>query len=79
MNIRKHTAMAIFAALLATNSAPWIPMALANPVVPAQGALGPKTEAARNGMTVVNINTPNDKGLSHNQYDAFNVDTKGLI
>ena len=79
MNIRKHTAMAIFAALLATNSAPWIPMALANPVVPAQGALGPKTEEARNGMTVVNINTPNDKGLSHNQYDAFNVDNKGLI
>ena len=79
MNIRKHTAMAIFAALLATNSALWIPMALANPVVPAQGALGPKTEEARNGMTVVNINTPNDKGLSHNQYDAFNVDNKGLI
>ena len=79
MNIRKHTTMAIFAALLATNSAPWIPMALANPVVPAQGTLGPKTEAARNGMTVVNINTPNDKGLSHNQYDAFNVDHKGLI
>ena len=71
--------MAIFAALLATNSAPWIPMALANPVVPAQGALGPKTEEARNGMTVVNINTPNDKGLSHNQYDVFNVDHKGLI
>ena len=79
MNIRKHTTMAIFAALLATNSAPWIPMALANPVVPAQGALGPKTEEARNGTTVVNINTPNDKGLSHNQYDAFNVDHKGLI
>ena len=79
MNIRKHTTMAVFAALLATNSAPWIPMALANPVVPAQGALGPKTEEARNGMTVVNINTPNDKGLSHNQYDAFNVDNKGLI
>ena len=71
--------MAIFAALLVTNSAPWIPMALANPVVPTQGALGPKTEEARNGTTVVNINTPNDKGLSHNQYDAFNVDNKGLI
>ena len=79
MNIRKHTAMAIFAALLATNSAPWIPMALANPVVPDQGKLGPKIEEARNGMTVVNINTPNDKGLSHNQYNAFNVDEKGLI
>ena len=71
--------MAIFAALLATNSAPWIPMALANPVVPDQGELGPKIEEARNGMTVVNINTPNDKGLSHNQYNAFNVDEKGLI
>ena len=79
MNIRKHTAMAIFAALLATNSAPWIPMALANPVVPDQGKLGPKIEEARNGMTVVNINTPNDKGLSHNQYNTFNVDEKGLI
>ena len=71
--------MAIFAALLATNSAPWIPMALANPVVPDKGKLGPKIEEARNGMTVVNINTPNDKGLSHNQYNAFNVDEKGLI
>ena len=71
--------MAIFAALLATNSAPWIPMALANPVVPDQGKLGPKIEEARNGMTVVNINTPNDKGLSHNQYNIFNVDEKGLI
>ena len=79
MNIRKHTAVAIFAALLATNSAPWIPMALANPVVPDQGKLGPKIEEARNGMTVVDINTPNDKGLSHNQYNAFNVDEKGLI
>lgn len=79
MNIRKHTAVAIFAALLATNSAPWIPMALANTVVPDQGKLGPKIEEARNGMTVVNINTPNDKGLSHNQYNAFNVDEKGLI
>lgn len=79
MNIRKQTAMAIFAALLATNSAPWIPMALANPVVPDQGKLGPKIEEARNGMTVININTPNDKGLSHNQYNAFNVDEKGLI
>ena len=79
MNIRKHTAVAIFAALLATNSAPWIPMALANPVVPDQGKLGPKIEEARNGITVVNINTPNDKGLSHNQYNAFNVDEKGLI
>ena len=79
MNIRKQTAMAIFAALLATNSAPWIPSALANPVVPDQGKLGPKIEEARNGMTVVNINTPNDKGLSHNQYNAFNVDEKGLI
>ena len=79
MNIKKQTAMAIFAALLATNSAPWIPMALANPVVPDQGKLGPKIEEARNGMTVVNINTPNDKGLSHNQYNAFNVDEKGII
>lgn len=32
-----------------------------------------------NGLPQINIQTPNAKGLSHNKYTQFNVDTKGAI
>ncbi|MFD1803075.1 filamentous hemagglutinin N-terminal domain-containing protein [Mixta tenebrionis] len=32
-----------------------------------------------NGVTVININKANDKGISHNIYDKLNVDKSGLI
>ncbi|MGR3807743.1 two-partner secretion domain-containing protein [Pasteurella testudinis] len=32
-----------------------------------------------NGLPQVNIQTPNDKGLSHNKYQQFDVDSKGVI
>ncbi|WP_427835145.1 hemagglutinin repeat-containing protein [Actinobacillus pleuropneumoniae] len=33
----------------------------------------------QNGLPQVNIQTPNDKGLSHNKYSRFDVDSKGAI
>ncbi|VEB25635.1 heme utilization or adhesion protein [Actinobacillus lignieresii] len=32
-----------------------------------------------NGLPQVNIQTPNDKGLSHNKYSRFDVDSKGAL
>lgn len=34
---------------------------------------------ASTGAAVVEIEGPNDKGLSHNRFDAFNVDEKGIV
>lgn len=34
---------------------------------------------APNGVTVVNINQANSAGLSHNQYQSFNVNATGLV
>lgn len=79
MKLKQYTASALLVAMLVTNSGPWIPMALANPIVPDAGRLGPQMDEACNGTTIVNINTPNGRGLSHNQYDVFSIDNKGAI
>ncbi|TBO29382.1 filamentous hemagglutinin N-terminal domain-containing protein [Aquabacterium lacunae] len=34
---------------------------------------------APNGVPVVNINKANSNGLSHNQYNQYNVDTRGVV
>ena len=79
MNTKQYAASSLLVALLITNTSPWIPLAMANPVVPNSSRLGPKMDVASNGISIVNINIPNDKGLSHNQYDSFNINNDGLI
>ena len=79
MNTKQYAASSLLVALLITNTSPWIPLAMANPVVPNSSRLGPRMDVASNGTSIVNINTPNDKGLSHNQYDSFNINNNGLI
>ncbi|OBX05972.1 filamentous hemagglutinin N-terminal domain-containing protein, partial [Gallibacterium genomosp. 3] len=39
----------------------------------------PTVLATANGIPQINIQTPNKKGLSHNQYHQFDVDRKGVI
>ncbi|MCY9846361.1 hemagglutinin repeat-containing protein [Vibrio caribbeanicus] len=51
---------------------------LANVVIDTSSSNTSRDEAA-NGVEIINIATPNEKGLSHNRYQQFNVDPSGLV
>lgn len=53
--------------------------ALAAGITAAQGGNGPQVGVAGNGAAVVNIVAPSAAGVSHNQYQDFNVGKPGAV
>ncbi|MDR2872522.1 MAG: filamentous hemagglutinin N-terminal domain-containing protein [Xanthomonadaceae bacterium] len=53
---------------------PWCAFAQQVPVTP-----GVQIDRAGNGVPVINIVAPNGRGVSHNQYQRFDVGREGVI
>ncbi|MDR1076907.1 MAG: hemagglutinin repeat-containing protein [Xanthomonadaceae bacterium] len=72
---RRGTGVALACALLTfVFGGPWCAFAQQVPVTP-----GVHVDRAGNGVPVVNIAAPNGQGVSHNQYQQFDVDRAGVI
>ncbi|MBD2809311.1 hemagglutinin repeat-containing protein [Xenorhabdus sp. Vera] len=65
---------AVLAIILAASN-----IGYAGEIVPTDGATGPGIFTASTGAQVINIVTPDSNGLSHNQYQDFNVNQSGAV
>ncbi|WP_245189288.1 hemagglutinin repeat-containing protein [Mannheimia sp. ZY171111] len=78
-----HIRPLVFSLFCALGFVAFSDSALANLIIQADKS-APKSEQpiilqTANGLPQINIQTPNDKGLSHNKYSKFDVDTRGAI
>lgn len=67
-------------ALLLVNVVFWQPIwAQADGIVVSSGGGNTRLDQAGNGVPIVTIATPGANGLSHNQFQDYNVDSRGVI
>ncbi|HAL68197.1 MAG TPA: filamentous hemagglutinin [Pseudomonas sp.] len=66
-------------AVLLANVMFWQPIWAMADGIAVSGTTNTQVGKAGNGVPVVNIAAPNAAGLSHNQYERYNVDSQGLI
>ncbi|WP_244652914.1 hemagglutinin repeat-containing protein [Pseudomonas viridiflava] len=65
-------------ALILANALFWQPLLVQAEGIAVSGT-GTTLGQAGNGVPIVNIATPNASGLSHNQFQQYNVDSQGVI
>jgi filamentous hemagglutinin len=66
-------------ALILANAMLWQPLMVQAEGIVVSGGTNTSLGQAGNGVPVVNIARPNAAGLSHNQYQQYNVDSRGVI
>ncbi len=66
-------------ALILANAMFWQPLLVQAEGIVVSGTTNTSLNQAGNGVPVVNIAGPNAAGLSHNQYQQYNVDSRGVI
>ncbi|WP_241092040.1 filamentous hemagglutinin N-terminal domain-containing protein [Pseudomonas viridiflava] len=65
-------------ALILANALFWQPLLVQAEGIAVSGT-GTTLGQAGNGVPIINIATPNASGLSHNQFEQYNVDSQGVI